>query len=416
MRRRLSPLTVARAKIGLTLQPDEEFLERCAPLLALVDYAEVCPETLWRVDRDTNDVVDNDFHAFIHAMIERAGLFAVAHGVGLSMAALDDDPGRVALWERRLRHDHARYGFQWMSDHSGLTTTAGLHLALPVPVPQTQARAASTSAKLKLLSSICGLGLVETSAFPFCAGDPHREADVIAAAVDDDDDDGVLLDLHNVHTMALNLGFDADDWLSRLPLDRVIEIHVSGGSMSDPGWLPGARTVRLDSHDDDVPDEVFDLLARAAPRCPALRGVTLERMEGTVVDERAVHELAHELEVIRGILALPPRSTHTITMRAGLGDDDVDDGLWARALLAEDPVGAIRAWFPDVDVDGVRTAGLLIAKLRFERLLNGDADVTGDFSADPAAFVARFRRYHHIVEPTAFHPVDEAKLWRGFQG
>ena len=403
--------------LGFTLQPNEEFLERCRPLLQQVDYAEVCPETLWRVDKRSGGVVvDNDFHAFIASMIAEASIFAVAHGVGLSMAALDDDADRVAVWEQRLRRDHARYAFRWMSDHSGLTTTAGLHLALPVPVPLSNARAASTLTKARLLSSICGgPGLIETSALPFCTRDPHSEADLIAAAVDDDDA-GILLDLHNVFTMAENLRFDVDDWLSRLPFSKVVELHVSGGRQSDVGWLPAGRTVRLDSHDDDVPDEVFDLLARVAPRCPNLRGVTLERMEGTVRNDVDVDGLAAELEVIRQILALPARNTRTITVPAPLGDDDVDDATWARALLAPDPVSAVQRHFSDVDVDGVRSAGLLIAKLRFERLMNGDRDVVDAFTADPAAFVARFKRYHHEVLPTAFHPVDEAQLFRAFQG
>ena len=405
--------------VGFALQPDEEFLERCHPLLALCDYGQVCPETLWRVDAggasaSKTTLVDNGFHGHIAGLIEGASLFAVAHGVGLSLGAIDDDDDRVSLWSRRLQRDHERFAFAWMSDHAGLTTSAGLHLALPVPVPPSRARAAATMTKLRLLRDICGEGLVETSALPFCAGAPHADADVVAAAVDEDGL-GILLDLHNVHTMAVNLGFDVDDWLSRLPLDRVREIHVSGGSLSDPGWLPDGRQVRLDSHDDAVPDEVFDLLARVAPRCPRLRGVTLERMEGTVHNDDDVAGLARELQTVRTILALPEQKTQTITVPATLGDVDVDDARWVRALLADDPALTLHELGFDVDAAGARTAGLLIAKLRFERLMNGDNDVVAAFDSDPAAFVARFRAYHRATPPTAWNPVDEARLFRVFQ-
>src|SRR5204863_10062707 len=106
------------------------------------------------------------------------------------------------------------------------------------------------------------------------------------------------LDLHNVHTMALNLGFDAAAYLVQLPLDRVIELHLSGGAESNPCWLPSGRTLRLDSHDGAVPEAVWSLLDRVVHRCPDLRAVVLERLEGTAGAED-VPLLREELRRIR---------------------------------------------------------------------------------------------------------------------
>ena len=78
----------------------------------------------------------------------------------------------------------------------------------------------------------------------------------------------------------------------------MIEIHVSGGSESDPAWLRSGKSMRLDSHDGAVPEPVWDLLERALPLCSNLRGVTLERMEGTVEAEH-VPLLEQELRRIR---------------------------------------------------------------------------------------------------------------------
>jgi hypothetical protein len=52
-----------------------------------------------------------------------------------------------------------------------------------------------------------------------------------------------------------------------------------------------------------VPDEVWRLFERVVPRCTNLRGVTLERMEGSVAagDVGAVRdELGRIREVLRG--------------------------------------------------------------------------------------------------------------------
>ena len=86
-----------------------------------------------------------------------------------------------------------------------------------------------------------------------------------------------------------------------MPLDKVIEIHLAGGERSDPDWLDSGRTLHLDSHDHAVPEEVWTLFEDVLPRCPNLRGATLERMEGTV-DDSDVPLLREELRRVRKTL------------------------------------------------------------------------------------------------------------------
>ncbi len=94
----------------------------------------------------------------------------------------------------------------------------------------------------------------------------------------------------------------------------------------------------------------------------------------------------------------------------------------ARAMVAPDPVAALRAAarsralpralraaFAAADEDGVRIAALLVARLRFERLLRGSPDADAWFARDPASFTEVFRRYHHAVPPRDFFPAAEAR-------
>lgn len=61
------------------------------------------------------------------------------------------------------------------------------------------------------------------------------------------------LDLHNLYTNSVNFAhFDTGDYLRTIPLERVIEIHIAGGSWS--------RGVYHDWHDSPVPEPVWDLL------------------------------------------------------------------------------------------------------------------------------------------------------------
>jgi uncharacterized protein (UPF0276 family) len=125
------------------------------------------------------------------------------------------------------------------------------------------------------LQQVHPLAAFENNADLFCLGDPLAQptffARICAAA-----DAYLLLDLHNAYAFCRNLGVDFDAWLDRLPWERVLEIHLSGGSESDPGYLPSRRSLRLDSHDAAVPDEVWRAFASALPRASGLRAVVLE--------------------------------------------------------------------------------------------------------------------------------------------
>ena len=64
--------------------------------------------------------------------------------------------------------------------------------------------------------------------------------------------------------------------------------------------------------------------------------------------------------------------------------------------------------------DGLEMAALLVAKLRFERLVQGSAGVARWFEADPAGFVATFRAYCAEVPSRSAFPAAEARaflLW-----
>ncbi len=101
--------------------------------------------------------------------------------------------------------------------------------------------------------------------------------------------------------------------------------------------------------------------------------------------------------------------------------------ILAAAMTAADPVRALRraaraggvdadlrARLLAADADGVRMSALLVARLRFERLLRGSASAEAFYESDPAAFTATFRRYHQAVPPNAFFPREEAALWEEF--
>jgi hypothetical protein len=64
--------------------------------------------------------------------------------------------------------------------------------------------------------------------------------------------------------------------------------------------------------------------------------------------------------------------------------------------------------------DGIRTNALLVATIRFQRLVRWSLKTKSWFLADTPAFVAAFRRYHRAVPMTAHFPRQEARLFRAW--
>lgn len=284
--------------VGFTLQPDDEFLRRTIDVALAADYVEIAPETTW-LEADDGALVPNGFHARFAAFVRERKTPCVAHGVAISLAG--GDAKRRARWMARLRQDQELFGYLWYTDHLGATMVAGENVALPIAVPPSATVAAAVRRTLAAMQSVVPDVGVENSALYFALGDPVRDDARFLAQVLRAPRTHLLLDLHNLYTNGRNLGYEPDAWLARVDLSRVIEIHLSGGSESDPAWLPSQATLRLDGHDHAVPEEVWSLYERVAPRCPNLRGVTLERMEGTVLDDATARDVGSELERARDL-------------------------------------------------------------------------------------------------------------------
>src|SRR5690606_24476237 len=74
-----------------------------------------------------------------------------------------------------------------------------------------------------------------------------------------------------------NFDIHFDDLIKYYPLEKVREIHISGGSWEPASSLP-SRTIRRDTHDDAVPEVVFDFLEKTLPLCPNIKFTVLEQL------------------------------------------------------------------------------------------------------------------------------------------
>ena len=97
--------------------------------------------------------------------------------------------------------------------------------------------------------------------------------------------------------------------------------------------------------------------------------------------------------------------------------------MLVRALNDADPVGYVRKHaesLPEsdrkllecVDDDGILLSGLVVRKLRFERICRGNQRLEKWFDRDPKRFTEAFRAYNQAVAATEYFPRDEANAFR----
>ena len=101
---------------------------------------------------------------------------------------------------------------------------------------------------------------------------------------------GLLLDVTNLYTNAVNFGYDLDAFLDHAPLERVVQLHFTGGH-----WQ---GDFLVDSHSAPTPPEVWDLMAAVLARAP-VKGVILERDENLPPFADLAGELARARQIGR---------------------------------------------------------------------------------------------------------------------
>ncbi len=285
--------------VGLFLPGSLEHLELIEPLFSDCDFFEISPETFLGGQSSEDDLLIRPDIQKLEHLKARSGKPFVAHGLQYSMgsALSRTDDLYSERWLAMIGEFHRRFDFAWYTDHLGFSVSPeGLHTLLPLPLPHTQEAVETVSRRLNLLRRIIPRVGFENSVFYFTLGDPMEEADFYNR-ICEDAQCHLLLDTHNIYTHCKNFDLDPLKFCERIDCRNVIELHVSGGSESEPDWLDGPP-FRLDSHDGPVPESVWSLVETLLPRCHNLRGAALERLDGTV-EPHEVPQLANELERLR---------------------------------------------------------------------------------------------------------------------
>ncbi len=250
---------------------DADILLAALPLLEdeKVQAVEWSFDTLYKV-RDIPPWFDALLHEF-----GNAGRL-VGHGVFFSLFSGKWLPEQQE-WLDHLKRLSGVFRFDHITEHFGFMTGSDFHAGAPISLPFTRATLAIGHDRLRRIQAACECPVgLENLAFSYSLDEVKKHGDFLNQLIEPVNG-FIILDLHNLYCQAHNFALDAEVLLQLYPLDRVREIHISGGSWEDSPLLPG-RQVRRDTHDDSVPDEVFQLLEYAIGICPNLKFVVLEQL------------------------------------------------------------------------------------------------------------------------------------------
>lgn len=181
----------------------------------------------------------------------------VMHGVCLSLGA----PGPLDReYLKRLKALARRTRTPWFSDHLCWTRSGAHHYHDLLPLPYTDEAVRHVAAKARIAQDYLEIpfGIENLSAVAEWSAGTMPEWEFYRAVVDQADCK-MMLDANNIYVSSRNHGFDPMEYVRGLDLSRVCQIHLAGHS--DKGAYV------LDTHDDHVRDEVWDIYKAVYAGC-----------------------------------------------------------------------------------------------------------------------------------------------------
>jgi uncharacterized protein (UPF0276 family) len=210
----------------------------------------------------------------------------IPHGLDLSLGGAE---GVESSYLEAMADLVARLDPPWWSEHIAFTRAGGVSIGHLAPLPWTCEAVDVLARNVERVRRRIGTPLIlENITAPVVVPGGEMDEVEFLTAVLDRTGCGLLCDVTNLYTNAVNHGQDLNSVLDRWPWDRVVQLHFAGGH-----WHGGSL---IDSHAHPTPPEVWDVLDVAVTRAP-VRGIILERDENLP----PFSELLDELDRARSI-------------------------------------------------------------------------------------------------------------------
>ncbi|MES2799919.1 MAG: DUF692 family multinuclear iron-containing protein [Bacteroidota bacterium] len=186
------------------------------------------------------------------------------------------------FWLKHLKKVSSNFQFDHISEHFGFMTGEDFHKGAPIAVPFTKETLRIGIDRLQRIQDACECPVgLENLAFSYSKEEVKQHGDFLNQLLEPVNG-FIILDLHNLYCQLKNFDLNFETLIALYPLNRVREIHISGGSWETSALFP-QKDIRRDTHDDAVPEEVFELLQKSLSLCDNLKFVVLEQLGTALV-------------------------------------------------------------------------------------------------------------------------------------
>jgi uncharacterized protein (UPF0276 family) len=315
---------------------------------ALIQVLEIEPQTTWTKSPGDSATYHVNEEVLRH-LLTLPGRKLV-HSVGTPVGGtVRPEPAQLSLLNACVR----LLDSPWVSDHLSFNQTPEFSTGFFLPPRQTLRGVREVVASIGELQAAVPVPVAVETGVNYLRRRPDELPDgEFVARVVQEAGCGLLLDMHNIFTNALNGRQSVREYLDQLPLDRVWEIHLAGGMELDGFWL--------DAHSGAIPDPLYDIVARLIPELRNLRAIIFEIFPSfvTVVGLDLVQaqiERLHALWERRRDGESRDRVQPSLHQRAEVDGSCPSPGEWERALgalvvgrPAGDPLGNELALDPGI--------------------------------------------------------------------
>jgi uncharacterized protein (UPF0276 family) len=227
-------------------------------------------------------------------LLRERGVQIIPHGISLSLGgAQRPDPHRL----RRIAELAKRFDSPLVSEHIAFVRAGDAEAGHLLPVSRSRQSLQILGENIKIAAESLPVPLaLENISTLFEWPDAEMdEAEFISRAIEDSNV-LLLLDVANIHANARNLGWDPNQFLDALPLQRLAYVHVGGGSET--------HGVYHDTHADAIPPQALDILNRLAMKV-RVPGAMLERDDNFPSDAEVQRELDAIKQAMTGNREIP---------------------------------------------------------------------------------------------------------------
>lgn len=174
------------------------------------------------------------------------------HGLSLSIGS----PSPLD-WEllAQIKSFISEHGIRSYTEHLSYCSDGG-HLYDLMPIPFTSEAVEYVADRIRQVQDFLGQRIAMENVSYYAAPQQEMSEIQFINAVIERADCDLLLDVNNIYVNSINHGYDPEQFLRKLPGERVVYVHVAGHFVE-------AEDLRIDTHGSDVIDPVWDLLGQA---------------------------------------------------------------------------------------------------------------------------------------------------------